>query len=217
MQAKNIIPIISNSDAQVQYGTVLTIDKLGYKVQGQTNHYLASRAFSCMVEPIPGDKVMFSTQGALSHILSIIERPDSVETLLSFPGDVFLNTEQGQLSLNGKRGINISSQKNITQVSEEYSLITKKAFFSIDSLNAVGSKLMSKFGNIQTYSDSIETVSENLLQKLKNSFRLIEGVDQSQSRDVINTVENMYCMRSKQAAILAEKDIKVDAERIHMG
>jgi hypothetical protein len=34
---------------------------------------------------------------------------------------------------------------------------------------------------------------------------------------VIQTVKNLYSMRSRQAAILAEKDIKVDAERIHMG
>ena len=46
---------------------------------------------------------------------------------------------------------------------------------------------------------------------------LVEGVDQLKTRDSLHTIDNLYSVRSKQAAILAKKDIKMDAERIHMG
>ena len=76
---------------------------------------------------------------------------------------------------------------------------------------------MSKIGQVKTIADRVETVAMHWLQKLTHSFRQVEGVDQLKTRDSIHTVENLYSMRSRQAAILAKKDIKVDAERIHMG
>lgn len=218
MQAEKITKIHTISEIQVQSGTIQCIDEQSYQILGQGGTYSATRAFSCLVEPIPGDKVLFSIGPAQQcHILSIIERLDSTQTSLSFPGEVTINAEHGQLSLNGQQGLNISSMQKITLASEEYSLIAKKALFAIDSLTAVGSTVVAKIRNVKTIADTVETVADNLLQKLKNSFRLVDGVDQKKSRDVIHTVKNLYSMRSKQAAILAKKDIKIDAERIHMG
>lgn len=218
MQAENIVALRVNADIQLQYGTIHSIDESGYQILTKAGKYSAIRAFSCIVEPAPGDKVMFGTDsGRHSHILSIIERPGSTDTSLAFPGNVTLNAGQGQLHLNGQQGICISSERNIKQTSEEYSVIAKQALFGIDSLTAVGSKLVSKINSIESIAGTVQTVADNLIQKLKNSFRSIDGVDQTHSRDVINSVDNLYSMRAKQAAILARKDIKIDAERIHMG
>jgi len=218
MQAEKISVLRSTKPVDVQSGTIESLDELGYRINADTRQYSATRAFSCMVEPMVNDSVLFSIDAGMQcHILAIIERPDCTDTRLAFPGDVTLNAGQGQLHLNGQQGINISSQQSINQTSEGYTLVAKKALFGIESVTAVGSKLVSKIGNVQTIADTVETVAANLLQKLKNSFRVIEGVDQTRSRDVITTVKNLYSMRSKQAAILAKKDIKVDAERIHMG
>ncbi len=46
---------------------------------------------------------------------------------------------------------------------------------------------------------------------------MIEGVDQTKAGDVLTTIKNLFSLRSRQSAILAKKDIKIDAERIHMG
>lgn len=218
MQAEKITVLRSTNQVAVQSGTIASVDEQGYRITADPRHYIAARAFSCMVEPMVNDTVLFSTDAGMQcHILAIIERPDCTDTRLAFPGDVTLNAGQGKLHLNGQQGISISSQQSINQTSEEYNLIAKKALFGIENLTAIGWKLVSKIHNVQTIADTVETVAANLLQKLKNSFRVIEGVDQTKSRDVINTVKNLYSLRSTQAAILAKNDIKVDAERIHMG
>ena len=217
MQAENITPIQSLAEIQVQYGTIQSSNGRNYQTLGHSGTCWATPAFSCLVKPITGDRVLFSTDtDGQGHILSIVERLDSTETNLNFPGDVTLNA-QGQLHLNGQQGINISSQQQINLVSEEYSLIAKKALFGVECISAFGSKLVAKISHVQTIADTMETVAGHCLQKLKNSFRLIEGVDQQRAGDVIHTVKNLYSMRSRQAAILAKKDIKIDAERIHMG
>ena len=218
MQAEKVSVLRSTKPVDVQSGTIESLDEQGYRINADTRQYSATRAFSCMVEPIVNDIVLFSIDAAMQcHILAIIERPDCTDTRLAFPGDVTLNAGQGQLHLNAQQGISISSEQHINLASEEYTLLANKALFGIDSLTAIGSKLVSKINNVQTIADTVETVAVNLLQKLKNSFRQIEGVDQVKARDSIHTVRNLYSMRSKQAAILAKKDIKVDAERIHMG
>ncbi len=218
MQAENITPIKDFGEIQVQYGTIHARDEDRYQVMGQSGSYRAAPAFSCLVAPMPGDRVLFSIDpDGKSHILSIIERAGSTDTRLEFAGDVTLDASQGQLHLNGQRGIDMSTPQKINQAAAEYSLVSKAALLNVERISAVGTRLVAEISNIQTIADSVQTVAGNLLQKLKNSIRTIEGVDQSQATDVISTVKNLYSMRSKQAAILARKDIKMDAERIHMG
>ncbi len=218
MQTQKITAIHSELQSQVLSGTIEGIDVVGYKIVCEAGHFVASRAFSCVVEPQLADTILFSLGPARQcHILSIIERPGCTDTHLKFPGNVSITTQQGELSLNGSQGVNMSSQYSINMVSEEVNLLAKKGMVNIQNMKAAGSTLVSTINNIQTYAHTLETVAEHWLQKLKNSFRQIDGVDQVKSQDAIHTVQNLYSMRSKQAAILAEKDIKIDAERIHMG
>jgi hypothetical protein len=217
MYAEKITGINSNSEFQLESGTIESIGE-SYRIVTPGRQYSAQRAFSCLVEPQPKDIVLFSVDARQQcHILSIIERPDSCDTALSFPGDVTLSANQGALQMHAQQGIDMISQQGISQVAESYTLASKKALFSVDELTAVGSTLVSRISCVRTIAERVETVAGQWLQKLTNSFREIEGVDQLKARDSIHTVRNLYSMRSRQAAILAQKDIKMDAERIHMG
>lgn len=218
MQTEKISAIHSDLQSQILSGTIESIDIIGYRIVSEAGHFIAGRAFSCIVEPRLADTVLFSLGPSRQcHVLSIIERPGCTDISLEFPGNVTVNTQQGELSLNGSQGINMSSSQSINMTSEEVNLMANKGLLNIASLRAVGSVLVAQINNVQTYAHSLETVAEHWLQKLKNSFRQIEGVDQMKTKDSLHTIENLYSMRSKQAAILAKKDIKMDAERIHMG
>ena len=218
MQTDNITAIHGTSPVQFQTGKIESVDEQGYRILGNTGHYRAIRAFSCIVEPIVADTVLFSIDERLQcHILSIIERGDNKNTQLVFPGDVTINVVQGQVIIQAKKSLNMVSDEEINMASRNYSLIATKALFNIDKLTALGSTLVSKINSVRTIANAVETVADHWVQKLKNSFRQVEGVDQLKTKDSIHTVKNLYSMRSKQAAVLAKKDIKIDAERIHMG
>ena len=218
MQAEKISVLRNNNPVTLETGKIESATGDGYRVIGESGLFEATTAFSCLVEPMVNDIVLVSVDTrAHCHILAIIDRPECNDTRLSLPGDVTLDARQGKLNLNSQQGINISSDQQINLASEECSVIAKKGLIGIESITAVGSRLVSKIGCVQIFSETVETVAVNLLQKLKNSFRVIEGVDQTRSRDLLTTVKNLYSIRSTQAAILAKKDIKVDAERIHMG
>ena len=218
MQAEKVTAIHSHYDVRIETGIVQSSQNNRFQIITQTGSIMAVKAFSCLMEPQPGDIVIFSAEtGSASHILSITERPDSGDARLKFEGDLTFNVTQGQLHLNAQQGLNLSSQQDINLASEEVAVLAKKAFFGIDSVNAIGEKLVARIDNIQSFAQTLETVAEQLLQKFKNAFRVVEGIDQSRAQDVIHTAKNLYSMNSRQAAIIAKKDIKVDAERIHMG
>ncbi len=101
--------------------------------------------------------------------------------------------------------------------SQELNVAATKATLNIADLAAVGDRLTSNISKIRIFANTIDSVAERLSQRLKNSFRMIEGVDQTRAGDVLTSVKNLFSMRSRQSAILAKKDMKIDAERIHMG
>jgi len=217
MQAEKIAALHGAGEFQLQSGTIESIDG-HFRIAAGDRHYAATRAFSCVITPRVGDIVLFSFDaGQQCHILSIIERPGASDAHLDFPGDVTLGTRSGQLSIHSGQDINLVSRRGISQVAESYTLAAKKALLSIDDITAVGSTLVSKIGHLRTIADKVETVATHWLQKLKHSFREVEGVDQLKTRDAIHTVENLHSLRTRQSVVLAEKDIRMDAERIHMG
>lgn len=217
MSAEKISVINAPGQVQLLSGVVESDGEI-YRIHTQNGLYDATRAFSCLVEPRQNDTVLFSVDARQHcHILSIVERPGANDASLAFPGDVNLKTDSGGLSIQARRGINMLSGEGINQVAESYALAAKKALVNADDLTAVGSTLVAKVRHIRTIANRVETVADHWLQKLRNSLRQVEGVDQLKTRDSIHTIKNLYSMRSRQAAILAKNDIKVDAERIHMG
>ncbi len=218
MLTKKITAIHNQEQIRVQSGTIDTLIDEGYRIATPKGHVTAQRAFSCIVEPRLNDVVLFSTDERMQgHILSILERQLDKSTCLNFPADVTVKVQKGELHMNARQGLYLSTEQDMNLLSKKLSVNAEKGLMNIKSLNAIGSTLVSKIRNVQTFAHSLETVAEHWLQKLKNSFRQVEGVDQLKTRDSLHTIDNLYSMRSKQAAILAKKDIKMDAERIHMG
>ncbi len=218
MQTEKVTAIHANESLRIQSGTVESIEQEGYRIRAPDGHCRATRAFGCLIEPRVNDEVLFTINDRFQgHILSVLERPQGDQFDLVFPGDVTLRSERGEVNLDAGQGINISSPGQINMLTEEYTLAARQGLVNVESLSAVGATLVSHIAQVQTFARSIETVARHWLQKLTNSFRQVEGVDQLRTRESLHTVENLYSMRSRQAAILAKKDIKVDAERIHMG
>ena len=84
-------------------------------------------------------------------------------------------------------------------------------------LNISGDKLVSRWREVRTVSEALHMVVDTVTQKIKNSFRMVDGVDQQSSLNFMQTVKKTLSIRSHHAVITARKDMKIDGERIHMG
>jgi hypothetical protein len=63
----------------------------------------AQTAFSCLVQPMPGDLALCTrTETGMSYILGIIERPEEQHMTISFPGDATMLSKK-DTKIDGER------------------------------------------------------------------------------------------------------------------
>ncbi len=220
MHAEKIVSLKHSSatSARILSGVVESGDDSGYLIQGPDGTVAATRAFSCLIEALPGDHVLFSDdpqQGC--HILSITRRPDNQDACMLFAADITLQAPNGRLHLNANADMTLSAGSKITQASDDYTVMARQSLFNIDNLTLSGVTLSNHFSRVRYFTQHMEQVVDNLMQQFRNVFRNVSQLDQSRSREVLHEVEDLYALRSSQASITARSDIKIDAERIHMG
>jgi len=220
MLAENLSPVVEDTKIAIEYATVQGVGENNsqFVVQSTAGYVVAKRAFSCVIQPEAGDKVMLSRDAKnQAHILAIIERVVGNTATLGFDGDLNLHSKNGKVSVTAGESINIAAAKKVTLFAEHTDIIAKKALINIEELSAVGKELNSHIGRVKVFAHSIDTVADRVTQYLKNSFRIIDGVDQTRAGEMLSTIKNLFSLRARQAAVLAKKDMKIDAERIHMG
>jgi hypothetical protein len=63
----------------------------------------------------------------------------------------------------------------------------------------------------------VESNIDRMIQRIKDSFRIIERIEQVSAVDIIQNIKNAFIQRSRQVDITAKSDVKINGERIHMG
>jgi hypothetical protein len=218
MHAEKLTAFKANESIRIEYGTVHDVSEDKYFIQTCAGVFTASRAFSCVIRPESGDRVIYS-RDEYSHccILSIIERPTGTDASVSFPGNVNIHANNGSVTIAGDQGLQLASAKSLNMVAGDLNVAAGKGTVNVADILAIANQFTGNISKIRIFADTIDSVAERLSQKLRNSFRMIEGVDHTRAGEVLTTVRNLFSLRSRQAAMLAKKDMKIDAERIHMG
>jgi ABC-type Na+ efflux pump permease subunit len=191
-----------NSGQVQQFGSVQAIGNNGFIVkQHQGGTLLMQQAFSCAFSPEVHDEVSFiRSPNGQYYILNILARKQASSAKIQSPHGIEISTNES---------INLqSSDLSITNISTE--------------LNTTDSKVYSQNINVQADSSSfkartMETLAERSLQKFKDSFRIIERIEQTSALDIIQNIKNVFLQRSKNTDISAKGDIKINGDRIHMG
>ncbi len=207
-----------NAAATTEYCTVLTSENNNFVVQSAGNIFTAIAAFSCVIRPEPGDRVMCSFNDSdENYILAVLQRASSQPAVMQFASDVNMTLPNGKISITARDGINMASTDEIGMLSSKVKIGAAKADISIDKLNATGTELTGNIRQIRIFADTVDTIAESLTQRTKNFFRWVEQVEQITAGDMLQTVRNLLNVRSRQAIITAKQDVKIDAERVHMG
>ena len=188
-----------------------------FMVQSERGVYRAKLAFSCFVVPQNGDTVLVNVDEKQSHIIAIIERPNEQDATMSFPADVTMETKQGNLTLASHKNIHLTSVESTSVLSGEVSLIANDTKINSDKLQATGTELKANWQSIQTMAQLVTTAADKLIKTVKNSFSNVTGVEQKTSNNYVQNVKSTTSIRSQHAVVTAEKDMKIDGERIHMG
>ncbi len=176
----------------------------------------ASRAFSCLVRPIVNDKVLLAFSGHEVFVIAIISR-DSDHTTLDFAGDVELTTKCGKISISANEQIMLSSRGAIHQVSDSNHVVCSTLEFQSEAVSLNAATIQSNSKQSFINSDTMTVTGTNFYQKVEQVVRWVSKLETVNINNWIQNIRNTLSSRSKNAVITAESDMKIDAERIHMG
>ncbi len=187
-----------------------------YRIQTAQSEVSASLAASCLLVPNVGDvcSVAIDEQGR-GWLLAILVQANPNLGVLSHTGQLSLQA-QGALHLKGQQIINDASAQlhlsapEVNVHSHEMAIQTQEVMVSTTK-----AKLMSK--NLSLVADKAEHVVGLMMQKFSESFRMIKGHDEKQSGSSRQLVEKEAVLHAKNVISSAEKQMIMEADKIHLG
>lgn len=179
----------------------------------------AQAAASCLLEPAVGDTVLIThaEDDASCYILAILQRPAQAESgHLKLPGgnQIASDTEglrlqANSLSLNAASRLDLSTaQLNINAVSAGVSIKHWQSWFDTVESCAV---------NVRFTAKTLSSQVGRLIQRLMESFRKVEGVDETRAQRIRVTAQNQHQIDAGHLTHTARGFVKIDGKQIDLG
>jgi hypothetical protein len=89
--------------------------------------------------------------------------------------------------------------------------------FDIDTTTFRGRKLTAAWENAKLVLGKMETVAVRLLERSKNSYRIVENLNEVKAGRMRTLIRNAFHLQSRNASVLAKEDVRIDANRINLG
>jgi hypothetical protein len=185
-------------------GRVKMKDDNFFWVETSRGLHKAKKSVSCLIEPLISDEVLLlSNRNGKSYILSVLERERSIKVK---NGD--LDFVAQKLDLKGD---------DIALASEGLDIRSLRGKASIHDFTFLGRVFRGNINAVKIISQTMSSITERLIQKARHSYRWVEGLEQVKAGRIKYFAENSLFMKSKRSSLLAEKKVKIDAEKIHLG
>ncbi|MBD8876711.1 DUF3540 domain-containing protein [Roseibium polysiphoniae] len=162
----------------------------------------ATQAAGCLLAPAIGDRVLVFVQGEEAHILSVLERRESLVAQLSVPGADHLQIKSGQ---------------QIDIAAPDLHLTAKKLTVFAESLTQTGKRCVSSF--TRTF--------ENIIDKMVSARTITTTVDTRTSAvretetlnagTLVQNIDHVATQTSEISLITAKEDVRLDATRVSVG
>lgn len=190
----------------------------GYVQGGKNNSWLvttsqglirATQAFSCLIQPVLGDKVLLQPVGEHWYLLAILERQQPLP-----------------MQLNARNGLNIDlggkdchwQNAGHWQLNAEYTSIrTHQAELTTQTAQVRGQQLTQHWQQVRNLIQDLWHSGQTVWQQVRQSISRVDEVEQKDCGHQIQRVRGNMTLHSEQGSITSSKDLRIDAERIHMG
>jgi hypothetical protein len=211
----NVISMHSTTASSLFSGNVKSeLDAL-FIIQSDNGVLPAVHAPSCLLKPEVDDKVLLSMIDGQLYILAVLEK-SSQKSQLKFTGDLSVET-QGSLSLNSARALQLSSSTSLSHISPEIKALSKIHTLTTDQLTANSQKMTVYSEQVQAHIKEVHGMFERVYQKADQVIRWVETIETLNIGNWVHNIKGTLNSRANNQIITAKSDVKVDAERIHMG
>ena len=202
----------------MEYGRVVREGE-NLTVRTRFGPHPAIRAVSCLVRPESGDRVIASLdENGDCYILSVLERPGSAGGVdLDFEGDVNFRVGSGALRVMADEELQLAAGRDLDLTGRNLGVTAQKAEARIDRVSFWGRLMNLRLETIELTAKSLTQNIRRLTQWLTESFRSVEEHDEIQAGSARYLVEDALTVHSGSETHLAEEDVRIEAEQIHLG
>jgi hypothetical protein len=181
----------------------------------------ALRADSCLIAPECGDTVLVCSGvevglTSVSYILAVLSRAHPSHGVLALPGGATISSDEGKLSFAAKE-IAMDGERSVSVKAPRVDMKAAQADMQFASLRTSINDFRGMLGSVTTVAQSINSTVGRLLQKATNSFRWTENLDETRAGRMRLQVAERFHLKSRHASVVAEGQVKIDAEKIDLG
>ena len=205
--------------ASVEYGRVLADENGEYLVETNFGRAAAVKAFSCLVRPVDGDRVLVSlASSGPGHILAVVERAEvGRQTDLELTGPVKFQVRSGDLTVNADQDLILGCGRELSLASSKMTCQAEEAEATFLSLSFIGRVFSGQLERLSVAAETVENVFSRLTQRLKNVCRFVKDHEEVQTGSTRILVEDAITIHSKNALHMAEEIVTINAGQIHLG
>ncbi len=194
----------------LEEATVESVSESGVLVASPNGIERASTAVSCLVKPCVGDTVLLSRVApSRLYILAILERSAATgeDVSLEFSGSV---------SISSAENVTIAS-KHTKVAGQELDLVGRDLSFTSNTLKSFSDSTMLSSKTMRFASQTLNVIGQHMSRHLKSFVSMVSDHEVRKAGNVTEQVTEFKLDQSKHSIIDVRKDLKIDAERIHMG
>jgi len=174
------------------------------------------KAAGCLLEPEENDTVLVvrnSPEGVF--ILTVLMR-GGADSRVVFPADATLSSEDGKLQITVDTLL-LSGARSATLAAPEISIEGVKGDLSCTYLALNASAADAKIGRLSLVSAVIDTISDRVTQRVRDCFRWVSRMDSTTAGQVRVRTENRFDLKADAVSMVAQCDVKIDGDKIHLG
>ena len=211
----NVIAMHSTTEAQLLTGVVKSLGDPVFVIQTHQGVVTASQAASCLLKPDIDDKVLLSFVDDEIYILAVLVKANN-HSKLSFQGDVVLEMP-GELAINAAKTLRLSSAVKISQTAPEIGALSAAHTVYADNFKAHCQNMAVHSDRVQAQGQELHGTFDRVFQKSDQVMRWVETIETLNIGNWVQNIKHTLNSRAQHQIITAKSDVRVDAERIHMG
>jgi hypothetical protein len=220
---KNVMTLRREEEARSSGGpgslsaaTVLDIREKSYLLASDDGSSRWGRkADGCLLQPAIRDRVLIWEDGREdAFILSVLIK-EGAESFVAFEYDAVL-TAPGRLKIRGA-SVEVTGSEEAALKAPEVSLKGRKGDVMFVHFSFLCRSAFAHMERVSLVMEKCQSVIGRLTQRIRDSFRRVERVDQTRAGMILQTAEERFSAKGRHAVIVAENDVKIDGEKIHIG
>lgn len=196
-----VVAIAQPLAGQLFTGTVESIENNRITLIGAQGPLQAQRAKSCLLDPQPNDLVLFCVVADKTFVTDVLSSSEEVSSsIITLPANTELHCAN-HLTMKAPKMKSISVSHQV--LSGELDVQTKQA------------KLTSDDTELST--GTLRTMVKRGYQTFEQLFKSVTQAEHHSAGSLLQNIKQLWTAKSQQTVISAKQDVKVDAQRIHMG